>query len=103
MTKGEGRPEDIPEEVWNRATSALANTLVGNVADPLRPHAIARALMTVIADEREACAVVAQDRGNWHIDANAMNLPVELSEVIAKDRAKVAFGIRDDIRKRGES
>lgn len=71
----------------------------GNWSFELREE-IARAILAAVEEEREACADLADKQGLWHISASNMSLPVEPSPVIAKDRAKVAFGIRDAIRNR---
>lgn len=97
------KPDDVSEEAWG-----IAETAMDTVCDNYEPQimgsyfscveTIARAIDAATLRERERCASLANKQGLWHIAASDMALPVEPSPIIAKDRAKVAFSIRDAIR-----
>ena len=55
-------------------------------------------LMGARIQERERCARVAEEIGEKHLQWSKMNLPVEPSPIIAKDRADVAKRIAAAIR-----
>lgn len=79
------KPDDIPQDAWDEV-DVWANWYV---ADPLRTveEAIARAILAAKAEEREACALVADDYHN-----KTPNRSLRMG----------AGWIADDIRKRGE-
>lgn len=101
------KPDDVSAEAWEIAKDiefdfecdwTADGRRVGEIERNSAIASIARAIDAAILRERERCASLANKQGLWHIDASDMALPVEPSPIIAKDRAKVAFSIRDAIR-----
>lgn len=94
------KPDDIPQDVWDAATSgrskailSITNWVIGGMAGPDEPHnhaldmIFARAIMDARAEEREACALIAAD---YH------DHPSELAAFVGEE-------IADAIRERGEA
>ena len=82
-----GKPEDIPQDVWDAAVHAFHD----DWDNP--PLVMARAIMAAKAEEREACLSIVRER-IW-------TDPDRASEIEFGGHL-TAVGISDEIRRRGE-
>lgn len=61
------KPDDIPQDVWNKAVSALDGSY--SYDDEVATGQVARAILAAKGEEREECAKIAEDKdhvlGDW--------------------------------------
>lgn len=76
-----------------------ANEICSRISEFGEPaqDVIANALANAEREGMRRAAEIAQRTAKYHLDASGMNLPVEPSPIIAKDRARIASGISDAI------
>lgn len=65
------RPEDIPEWAWEKAVEITMGTMA--FGSPVFTGRLARAILSAVEEEREACAALSQERGKHLSEAAVGN------------------------------
>lgn len=86
----------IPDDLMKLADTLIDDIFLAADYAGQRKAAVA-ILLRVQTETARRCAEIAATKGKHHLDFAKMGMPIEPSEIIAKDRAKVADNIAQAI------